>query len=118
MEGNMGKIIAYCGLVCSDCGAYLGTKNNDNKLRKKQAEEWSKQFGNYIKPEDINCYGCTSDDKMTFHYCQVCEIRNCGTAKKVKNCAYCADYACDKLNKFFAMAPMTKVSLEKIRKSR
>jgi len=36
----------------------------------------------------------------------------------VVNCAYCDDYACTKLTKFFAMAPHAKASLEKIRKSR
>jgi Protein of unknown function (DUF3795) len=114
----MEKMISYCGMVCSDCGAYLATKNNDDNLRKKQAEEWSKQFGTNIKPEDINCYGCTSHNKMTFNYCTVCEIRKCGKTKKVKNCAYCVEYACDKLNKFFTMAPANKITLDTIRKSR
>jgi hypothetical protein len=36
--------------------------------------------------------------------------------KKVKNCAYCNDYACEKLDKFFAMAPMAKANLEKVKK--
>ena len=110
-------MISYCGMVCSDCGTYLATKNNDDNLRKKQAEEWLKQFGAQIKPEDINCYGCTSDNKMMFNYYTVCEIRNCGKAKKVDNCAWCADYACEKLNKFFTMAPAAKANLEEIRKS-
>jgi hypothetical protein len=35
--------------------------------------------------------------------------------KGVKNCAYCADYACDKLLKFFEMAPQAKKNLEEIR---
>jgi hypothetical protein len=114
----MAKVIAYCGLDCGGCGAFLATKTNDDSLRKKTSEEWSKQFGGVIKPEDINCKGCTSKSEMTFNYCKVCEIRNCGKAKKVKNCAYCADYACEKLNKFFAMAPMAKANLEIIRQSR
>jgi hypothetical protein len=114
----MEKMISYCGLVCSDCGAFLATKNNDNNLRKKQSEEWSKQFGGVIKPEDINCKGCTSTSGVTFNYCKVCEIRNCGTTKKVKNCAYCASYACEKLERFFQMAPMAKANLEAIRKAK
>jgi hypothetical protein len=112
------KVIAYCGLVCSDCGAYLATKNNDNNLRIKQAEEWSKQFGAPFKPEDINCNGCTTKGKMSFNYCNVCEIRKCGQEKQVKNCAYCPDYSCEKLDKFFTMAPMAKASLEAIRNSK
>ncbi|MGP8081004.1 MAG: DUF3795 domain-containing protein [Dehalococcoidales bacterium] len=111
-------MISYCGLVCSDCGAYLSTKNNDNNLRKKQAEEWSKQFGNTINPEEINCYGCTSKGKLNFSYCSICEIRKCGQEKKVKNCAYCADYTCEKLDKFFTMVPAARATLEEIRISR
>jgi hypothetical protein len=48
----------------------------------------------------------------------MCEIRKCGKAKQVKNCAYCSDYACEKLIQFFAMAPDAKANLEEIRKSR
>jgi len=112
----MEKLISYCGLVCSDCGAYLATKKNDNDLRKKQAEEWSKEFGSRIKPEDINCHGCTTKGKMVFNYCDVCEIRKCGQEKQVKKCAYCADYSCEKLDKFFDMAPGAKATLEEIKK--
>jgi hypothetical protein len=114
----MEKVISYCGIVCSDCGAYLAAKNDDNNLRKKTSEEWTKQFGHVVKPEDINCKGCISGDETTFNYCKVCEIRQCGKAKKVKNCAYCADYACDKLGKFFEMAPACKTTLDAIRQSR
>ena len=46
----------------------------------------------------------------------VCEIRKCGMDKGVKNCAYCADYGCDKLLKFFEMAPQAREKLEEIRK--
>ena len=29
----MEKMIAYCGLVCSDCGAFIATQKNDDKMR-------------------------------------------------------------------------------------
>jgi hypothetical protein len=114
----MQKLVSYCGIICSDCGAFLATKNDDNNLRQKTAEEWSKQFGHKMKPEDINCKGCTSGDDTTFNYCTVCEIRQCGKAKKVKNCAYCADYAYEKLEKFFQMAPACKTTLDGIKQTR
>ena len=44
----------------------------------------------------LDCGGCTSKGKIHFQYCNVCEIRKCGQEKKVKNCAYCADFACEK----------------------
>jgi len=36
--------------------------------------------------------------------------------KNLKNCAYCDDFACERLSKFFEMAPEAKTTLEKIRK--
>jgi hypothetical protein len=113
----MNKVLACCGLDCGGCGAYLATKNNDDAKRVKTAEEWSKQYGHAFKPEDINCGGCTSKGKIHFQYCNVCEIRKCGQEKKVKNCAYCADFACEKLEKFFAMAPAARANLETIKKA-
>jgi hypothetical protein len=114
----MDKIIAYCGIVCSECPAYLATQKDDNAARKKVAETWAKQYNMPMKPEDINCDGCTTEGKRHVGYCSVCEIRRCGKDKLVVNCAYCDDYACDKLTKFFANAPHAKASLEKLRKSR
>ena len=55
---------------------------------------------------------------MNFCYCHVCEIRKCGQEKQIKNCAYCADYACEKLEKFFTMAPAAKANLEDIKKAK
>ena len=114
----MEKMIAFCGYTCSECGAYLATKNNDNAQRIKTAEQWSKQYGHQVKPEDVNCNGCTSEGKMNFYYCQVCEIRKCGTEKACQELCLLRDYACEKLDKFFTMAPMAKTTLEEIRKSR
>ena len=111
----MDKMIAFCGLACSGCPARLATQKDDDAKRKEVAEAWSKQYNATIKPEDINCDGCMS--QRLFFYCNICEIRKCGTEKRVENCAYCDEYACDKLTKFFAMAPAAKTALEEIRKS-
>ena len=111
----MGKIVSYCGIVCSECPAFIATKNNDNAKRKETAELWSKQFGHEMKPEDINCTGCTTAAGRKIGHASVCEIRKCGQEKAVKNCAYCDDYVCDSLGKFFQMAPMMKANLDEIR---
>lgn len=113
----MDKMIAVCGIVCSECPALLATQKDDDAERKTVAESWSKMFNADIKPEDINCDGCTSGGKSLFNYCNVCEIRKCGKEKQVENCAYCNEYACDKLTEFFTMAPEAKTTLEEIRKS-
>jgi len=98
---KMKKMIAYCGLVCSDCPTFIATQKDDDEERKKVAELWSKQFGGEYKMEDINCDGCLTKGPRAFSYCKVCEIRKCGREKNVENCAYCEEYACEKLSKFF-----------------
>lgn len=96
------KHIAMCGLDCSTCNAYIATKNNDDLLKKKTAEEWNERYKKdnrgrpSIKPEDINCNGCLSDGPI-YLYCQRCKIRNCGFEKKIKNCKECKEYRCKDL---------------------
>ena len=114
----MDKMIAFCGLTCTECPAFVATQKDDDEERKKVAEMWSKEFNEEIKPEDINCDGClTEEGGRVYNYCKVCKIRECGKKKAVENCAYCDDYACDKLNDFFKMAPEAKTALAEIRKN-
>jgi hypothetical protein len=53
-------MIGFCGLNCYECGAFLATKENNDKKRAEVAQEWSRLFKVEIKPEDINCDGCQS----------------------------------------------------------
>ena len=114
----MREMTAVCGLLCSECGAFIATKNDDDEKRAEVAELWSKQYNQDIKPEDINCDGCTSDSDRLFGHCKVCEIRTCGQEKAVVNCAYCYEYACEKLEGFFKMVPDARKQLDSIRRSR
>ena len=107
-----------CGISCSGCGAYLAYQSNDDNLREKTAKEWSKEYNADIKPENINCNGCVSENGPYFSHCYECEIRECGLEKDVKNCAYCDEYACEQLEKFFEWAPTAKETLDKIRAAR
>jgi len=111
----MNEMIAFCGLDCHQCGAFLATRKNNDAKRREVAELWSKEFGADIQPQDINCDGCLSEGGILFHHCEVCEIRNCGKDKAIQNCAYCAEYACDKLENFFSMVPEAKTNLDRIR---
>ena len=111
----MPEIVAYCGIVCSECPAYKATKNNDNKARAEVAEEWSKRYQHPFKPEDINCVGCLAIGDVQIAYCSVCQIRKCGAERKALNCAYCVEYPCDKLSDFHARVPDAKAKLEAIR---
>ncbi len=112
------KTLAMCGLDCAACPAYVAYKTNDQALREKTAAEWSKQFNVPMKAADINCVGCLKTKGPQIQHCAECEIRKCGLARKVRNCALCADYPCEKINGFIANVPPAKANLEEVRRSR
>ena len=85
----MNKMIAYCGLDCEKCEARLATTNNDNGLRKKVADKWSKLNSITITPEMINCDGCRIDGKKTVFCDKLCPIRQCAMNKKYETCGDC-----------------------------
>jgi hypothetical protein len=111
----MNKLISFCGLLCSDCGAFIATQSNDNKKRAEVAQLWSKQYSVNLKPEDINCDSCASNSDRHFSHCSVCEIRKCGKQKKIANCAHCTDYPCEKLSAFLKLVPDAKSRLDEIK---
>lgn len=109
------EMISYCGIICTECPGYIATQNDDDEARKKTADEWSKNYNADVKPEEVNCDGCLSNTGRLIGHCRVCEIRKCGQDKKIKNCAYCDEYACEKLSQFHEMAKDAKTKLEDIR---
>jgi len=112
----MEKIIAYCGLVCSECPAYIASQANDRKVLEKIAEQWRTEYHvPNITVESVICDGCLSGDRKCSH-CFECEIRLCGLERKVANCASCSDYACTKLEKFLGLAPQARATLDGLRK--
>jgi hypothetical protein len=111
----MNEMIAYCGLDCLQCGAFLATRANDDAKRREVAALWSKEYGGDIQPEDIHCDGCLAKSGILFRHCEVCEIRKCGREKGLSNCAYCPDFPCAKLTEFFTMVPESKTRLDTIR---
>ena len=113
----MEKIISICGNICNNCAAFKATRKDDDLKRRKTAKSWSKMYSSNISPEDINCEGCMTAGGKKFSYCGVCEIRKCGMKKNVKNCAYCDEYICDKLEEFFQMVPKNREMLNGIIKT-
>ena len=111
----MERIIAYCGLVCNECPAYLATQADDDSERTKIAAEWSEAFGSDLKKEDINCDGCLGTGGRKVGYCSICEIRICAIKQCVENCAHCSDYACDQLKGFLKGAPTAQAVLNGLR---
>jgi hypothetical protein len=110
----MDEIIAYCGLACHECGAFVATRENDDQKRAEVARQWSRMFKADIKPENINCKGCLSREEPLFSHCKICEIRSCGMGKGIANCGACADYPCPKLDFIFKGVPAAKERLDEI----
>ena len=111
----MNNLIAYCGIDCEKCPAYIATKNNDDKLREETAKQWSEMFNYNFKKEEINCDGCKLA-KVHVYFCDaMCEIRKCAISKNVLSCALCNEYPCKKLSDFIKDIPEAKENLEKIK---
>ena len=108
------RMFACCGLVCSECPAYLATQANDLAKAAETAKMWSQQFGIEVKVEHVWCDGCTAPGLKCAH-CAECEIRSCAVGRKLATCAPCADYPCAQLTAFFTMVPMAKATLDRLR---
>lgn len=103
--------LAYCGINCNECPALIATVEDDDALRQKTAEEWSKLYADILesfgihslKSEDMNCYGCRSDHGH-FIGCTACPIRKCCQERNIRECASCDEYeSCDMLKAFYSI---------------
>ena len=111
----MDRIIAYCGLICSDCPAYIATQPDDYAALERVAAQWREEYNApNITVQSVLCDGCLSGERKCSH-CAECEIRACGLERGVINCAYCSDYPCETLAGFFGFVPNAKVVLDEIR---
>jgi len=121
----MDKMIAYCGLTCTECPAYIATQSNSQEALEKVAAQWREQFkAPEITAASIICDGCLATTGRLSGYCLQCQIRACAVerGRAVEhgrvNCAHCDDYeSCEKLAEFLVHAPEAKATLEKIRQA-
>lgn len=111
----MNKLIAPCGIDCSECTTYIATQANDDTYREAAAKRIREQYKISINKEDINCLGCLEPGKH-IGYCAVCKIRECSVQKDVESCAQCDTYPCEDLASFHKHAPEAKEYIEKLRK--
>lgn len=113
----MNENLAYCGLDCAECPAYIAMMTNDDELRQTTAEKWNNpDFP--VSLEDISCVGCKTEGEEHFKWCDKCSVRACASERNVETCAHCDDYVCDKLEEWLSFAgEEAKDRLEKIRSS-
>jgi len=112
----MNRIIAYCGLVCTDCPAYMATQADDRAALEQVAAQWRQEYNAPdITVESVICDGCLGSEGRHCSHCYECDIRACGMARGVVNCAHCADYACEKLEGLFGMVPQARAVLDGVR---
>lgn len=108
--------IAYCGLDCEKCPAYIVTQENNPEKVNELAKQWSEEYKSVITPKDILCDGCTAGTGRVNGHWYECEIRQCGQDKAVEHCAQCSGFACEKLITFLEQVPEAKENLTKLRK--
>ena len=114
----MDRIVAYCGLVCTDCPAYIATQANDREALERVAAQWRQEYNAPdITVDSVICSGCVTEDARKCGHWHECEIRACGAARGVANCAHCDDYVCERLEAFFGFVPDARVVLDEIRDS-
>ena len=87
----MRDMIAFCGLDCEKCDAYIATINDDQALRAKTAKLWAELNQVPILPEHINCEGCRADGRKTVYCESLCAIRQCAVKKGVTTCGDCPE---------------------------
>jgi hypothetical protein len=109
------EILGTCGLICSQCPAYIAHNTNDDVLRGETAIEWSRLYGADIPASAIDCTGCRETGVKITH-CEDCPVRLCAIVQQVATCAECDLYSCATLDKFVEFIPQAREKLEALRK--
>ena len=111
----MEPIIAYCGLVCSECPGYIHTQTGNRAELDKLAAQAREEMGIAdATAESVMCDGCLGVGRR-ISYCAQCGVRACALARGVLHCAVCPEYSCTTLDKFLEMVPSARATLDSLR---
>ena len=113
-EMSMKDFIAYCGLDCETCEARIATVNNDEELRRKVADSWSRLNGVEITPDMIHCSGCRMPGVKTPYSDSLCPIRQCAVKMGCETCGSCCKMAsCEKVGKIIGNNEQALLNLKR-----
>jgi hypothetical protein len=112
----MDQMLAYCGLVCTDCPAFIATQADDQAALERVAAQWREEYdAPNITVESIICDGCLTTDGRKCAHCFECDIRACAIERGAADCAHCDEYGCEKIERFFGFVPDARTRLDAVR---
>ena len=109
-------MIAYCGLICTDCPAYIATAGGDGDKLSALAREWSTPECP-LSAGECECDGCRGGGRLA-SFVEHCEIRRCALEREVETCGHCGMYPCTLLAETFRRSPQAKAVLDEIARGR
>jgi len=113
----MNGMIAYCGLDCAACGAYIATQADDREAQERVLAKWRVEYNHPdMTLEWVICDGCIAVGGRLSTHCGECAIRACAMEKGVDTCGHCVDYACDKVSGLLNAVPAARATLDAIRR--
>jgi hypothetical protein len=111
----MTEMVGACGLICSECTAYVATQSGDPQALEQVAASWRTEYSNpSITPEGVVCDGCMAESERRCFHCAECDIRACCVERGLASCGECQEYACDKVNGLLEMVPAARQVLDRI----
>jgi hypothetical protein len=109
----VGERIAFCGLDCAKCDAFVAARDNDDALRARIAERWSGLTGRAFSPLDVDCGSCSSSGPHP-PYLHECPIRACAGERRFATCAACEHCPCADLEAVHRRSPSAAENLERL----
>ncbi|HUL54106.1 MAG TPA: DUF3795 domain-containing protein [Opitutaceae bacterium] len=91
--------MSACGVICTECPAYLAGRAKDPAARARVAAAWHELYGLNFAPEAISCGGCFGSDEDLFFTSRQCAARRCCQGRALASCAACADRPCADLER-------------------
>jgi hypothetical protein len=67
----MSQVRGYCFRLCNECEIFKITQADDVKKRATKAASLSELLDQDLKPEDINCDGCTVQGGRLYKFAEI-----------------------------------------------